>query len=294
MKLFCWVIFFHLLLFAFFPHRPPTLPPKKKLSLSFQTFPEKMNTQTKQLIACSPPLPSIPPLQEKAPSKDLVPEPTLEPIALPSPPSPPEKIPVTKEVAAKPAPKTKKDSSPSKSTPKETPKSQKKEPSPLEKLTTITNPPTPSKPKEKKKQLAQGEKKTAPKTSSPIVDQKQSARNKEIAKIRSQLNEAKKGLDLPYSKNQKALQLSSDTVEEESFLTILVLFLQEHLHMPYPDEIAVSLILSTQGKCLGVTISHCKNQENRSYLEKRLPELSYPNFPHKKKQQSFSLLFEVD
>lgn len=128
---------------------------------------------------------------------------------------------------------------------------------------------------------------------SQISPDPQIARNKEIAAIRSQLNEAKKELFIELPKGTKSLELASDMVEANAFVAILILFLQENLHMPYADQIAVTLTLAPQGKYLSSTITRCKNQENKCYLEKRLPELTYPNFPSKK-NQSFSLLFDVD
>lgn len=277
MKLFCWVTFFHLLLFALFQSHTPLSPPKKKIKLSFQIETPQLitnaKTQPKTTVA-EPKSETIEPSKPVQPQKNsMLESPPVETLKAP------KKSPPSKE-SAKVAQKTKKDS-------KTKPVPKPKELTPQEKLTVIKNPP--KKNLTSKKEELKG---TATKKESAKKDQKQNRLNKEIAAIRSELQDAKKDLCLDLSKNQ-SLSLLSDHVEEDAFHSILVVFLQAHLCMPYPDEIAVTLTLSPQGKCLAAQIIRCKNQENRSYLEKKLPELNYPYFSHEKKQ-SFSLLFEVD
>lgn len=66
------------------------------------------------------------------------------------------------------------------------------------------------------------------------------------------------------------------TLTEDLPSDLLITFLQNELHLPELGEVKIELIMSAQGKVISVKVLASESKKNEQYLEKHLPELSFP------------------
>lgn len=305
------VLFTHLSLFilsAYLPHPQPIPPPVKHLIVKTINLAERR----------PPPEPARTLIAEADPVQQVAPEPIPEPVSKPAPEPKPAPSPVKKEVKKEPKPKEKAKPTPPKSKPKPPPKPkakdkptpkkpekkaapEKKKPvekKPVEKKPTKTTPKKESKPKPK----AEPDKPTLdPEVEAQRVKQTEAAQAKrrellanaqksiaQIEQTRDKLSatSAKSMLTAALPGRIDALQvetfLGSDegklSSQEISYYDELAGRLKLLLRLPEYGEVKIKLTLERSGRFVKVSVVNAQSVNNRKYVEKTLPTLTYPGF----------------